>query len=111
LYYGGFETEDEVYRLGNVIINPMQTGTGLKIKTLEALAYGKTVLSTHAGACGLNEFEGEFLTITDQPGEWVQAIHKLFGYERSSLMENNSGEKIRQLLQENLNRIEDSLSL
>lgn len=111
LYYGQFESEEEVYRLGNVFINPMQTGTGLKIKTLEALAHGKTVLSTSEGACGLNEFEGESLIISDQPQEWVHEIQKLLQSDAAGGREKSAAEKIRRLLQENLNRIEDSLSL
>lgn len=110
-YYGKFETEEEVYSLGNIFINPMQAGTGLKIKTLEALAHGKTVLSTHEGACGLGEFEGDSLIITDQPQQWVQKLRELIQANASGQTDKRPGDKIRQVLQENLNRIEDSLSL
>ena len=110
-YYGLFETEEEVYRLGNIFINPMQTGTGLKIKTLEALAHGKAVLSTTEGACGLSEFEGDSLIITDQPEEWIRVIHKLLDNEWDGISLGRSGEKVKKVLQENLNRIKDSLSL
>lgn len=37
----------------DVAINPMVGGTGLKIKTVEPLSYGKPVLSTPAGVQGL----------------------------------------------------------
>jgi len=110
-YYGLFDTEEEVYRLGNVFINPMQAGTGLKIKTLEALAHGKAVLSTREGASGLGEFEGDSLIITDQPAEWVRIIHKLLNNNWNALSLGSSGEKVKKVLQENLNRIKDSLSL
>ena len=110
-YYGLFDTEEEVYRLGNVFINPMQAGTGLKIKTLEALAHGKAVLSTREGASGLGEFEGDSLIITDQPAEWVRIIHKLLENDWNALSLDSSGEKVKKVLQENLNRIKDSLSL
>lgn len=110
-YYGPFENENEVYGLGNIFINPMQAGTGLKIKTLEALAHGKTVLSTCEGASGLNEFEGESLVIKDNPIEWIQTIHKLLQSYSDNHAKKDASDKIRQVLQENLNRIEDSLSL
>jgi glycosyltransferase involved in cell wall biosynthesis len=110
IYYGLFDTEDEVYRLGNIFINPMQAGTGLKIKTLEALAHGKTVLSTREGASGLEEFEGESLIITDQPEEWVRILDKLLKKSINNDFQENSGKKVKKVLQENLNRIEDSLS-
>ena len=39
----------DFYALGDIVINPVFNGTGLKIKTFEALSYGKTVLSsTHS---------------------------------------------------------------
>src|SRR6056297_485867 len=110
-YYGLFDTEEEVYRLGNIFINPMQAGTGLKIKTLEALAHGKAVLSTREGASGLAEFEGESLIITDKPEDWVNIVHKLLENEWDALSLGSSGEKVKKVLQENLNRIKDSLSL
>lgn len=110
-YYGLFDTEEEVYRLGNVFINPMQAGTGLKIKTLEALAHGKTVLSTHEGASGLSEFEGDSLIITDQPEEWGRRIQKLLVTDSSELMQSSSAETVKKVLSENLKRIKDSLSL
>ena len=110
-YYGLFDEEEDVYRLGNVFINPMQAGTGLKIKTLEALAHGKVVLSTREGACGLDEFEGESLIITDQPNEWGRILHKLLESDSVGLPVSESGEKVKRVLQENLNRIRDSLSI
>ena len=41
------------YRQCHFAINPVQAGTGLKIKTVEALAYGRCVLTTTVGAEGL----------------------------------------------------------
>jgi len=37
----------------DIVINPMIGGTGLKIKTVEALAFGRAILSTRAGGAGL----------------------------------------------------------
>lgn len=37
----------------DIVLNPMLGGTGLKIKTVEALAFGRLVLSTAAGGAGL----------------------------------------------------------
>ena len=41
------------YKAIDIAINPMVGGTGLKIKTVEPLCYGKPVLTTPAGAQGL----------------------------------------------------------
>lgn len=51
---GRFENPDDFYVLGNIVINPVFEGTGLKIKTFEAISYGKLVLA-HP-----HSFEGVF---------------------------------------------------
>lgn len=46
---GRFENPNDFYLLGDVAVNPVSEGTGLKIKTMEAIAYGKyTVVSPHS---------------------------------------------------------------
>jgi len=46
-----FEFYDQV----DIVINPVEFGTGLKIKNAEALIMGKPVLTTSHGAIGLPE--------------------------------------------------------
>ena len=51
-------TDEELnieYKKANIIINPVDLGTGLKIKTIEALSYGKALVSTVCGVEGLDE--------------------------------------------------------
>jgi glycosyltransferase involved in cell wall biosynthesis len=43
----------DAYGMMDLVVNPMVGGTGLKIKTVEALAFGKPVLATKAGGAGL----------------------------------------------------------
>ncbi len=46
---GYVDDVDSFYRNGNIAINPVYQGTGLKIKTLEALSYGKiTIVHPHS---------------------------------------------------------------
>jgi len=52
--YAGFVPDLETFLLGSdVMLNPVLTGGGIKTKVVEALAYGKTVVSTTIGAAGL----------------------------------------------------------
>ncbi|NDV91690.1 glycosyltransferase [Alteromonas sp. 345S023] len=44
---------DEFYRQIDIAINPMVGGTGLKIKSLEALAYNKPLLATNDAMVGI----------------------------------------------------------
>lgn len=51
----------DAYRRIDLVVNPMVGGTGLKIKTVEALAFGKPVLSTKAGGAGLERIHPDLL--------------------------------------------------
>jgi glycosyltransferase involved in cell wall biosynthesis len=44
---------DEFYEAATVVVNPIPFGTGLKIKTVEALAQGKCLVSNECGILGL----------------------------------------------------------
>lgn len=41
---GFIDDVDAFYASGNVVINPVYQGTGLKIKTIEAISYGKAIV-------------------------------------------------------------------
>jgi glycosyltransferase involved in cell wall biosynthesis len=45
----------EFYQSIDIIINPIQFGSGLKIKTIEALTFGKPLVTTSHGILGLEE--------------------------------------------------------
>ena len=43
----------EFYKQGNIVVNPTLKGTGLKIKTIEAISYGKLVITSKHSSEGL----------------------------------------------------------
>ncbi len=45
------------YQSATIVVNPVRFGSGLKIKTVEALGYGKCVVTTPIGAEGLHDAE------------------------------------------------------
>lgn len=42
---GVYDKPEDFYSLGNIVINPVFEGTGLKVKTFEAISYGRFVLA------------------------------------------------------------------
>lgn len=50
---GRIDELDDFYRSVDIVINPMNSGTGLKIKTLEALSYGVSFIGTESAFVGI----------------------------------------------------------
>jgi hypothetical protein len=71
---GPVETAESLYTRILFGVNPMLAGTGLKIKTLEGLAYGRAVVATASGCDGLEDFIGNGLTLTRSAEEYVNAL-------------------------------------
>lgn len=55
LLCGKFKDLQDFYSLGDIVINPETSGTGYKVKALEALAHGMALVTTPAGAMGAFE--------------------------------------------------------
>ncbi len=70
-----------VYADATLVINPVQFGTGLAIKTVEALSYGKPVVATPAGARGLDiDFRGA-LSLAKTPDAFAEQVLELLENE------------------------------
>jgi len=73
------------YGRASVVINPCGVGTGLKIKTVEALAWGKPHVGWPASADGLRELgELPYIVATDVV-EFADAVISLLQNERMAL--------------------------
>lgn len=94
------EVEDaiEFFHHHSVMIVPLLTGSGIRIKILEAMAMGKTVISTSIGAGGLEAKHGEHLFLADTPAEYVSILENL--QTRQDHLQ-NMGLKARQFVKEN----------
>lgn len=65
------------YQRATLVINPLRFGTGLKIKTIEALAHGKPLVTTSIGAAGLDNAQGEAFRVADTPDQFCDEIISL----------------------------------
>lgn len=86
---GRVETLDDFYSTIKLVINPVQNGTGLNIKTIEALAYGKPLVTTTVGAKGIKG-ENDILIKCDKPQDFADEIVHLLTNEKicDELVEN-----------------------
>lgn len=61
-----------------VFVCPILSGSGVRVKLLEAFASGIPVVSTRIGAEGLADRDGEFCHLADDPKEFAQRIIDVF---------------------------------
>jgi glycosyltransferase involved in cell wall biosynthesis len=62
-----------LFRSCTVFVCPIRVGGGTRIKILEAMAAGKSVVSTSAGAEGIEAVPGEHIAIADSPSDLAAA--------------------------------------
>ena len=67
-------SQAEIYSQVDAMINPVFVGGGLKIKTLEALAYGKVLISTKEGAVGIGSPEETGIMIAQNRADFIEAF-------------------------------------
>ena len=67
----------EVYPKVKISVNPLQKGTGMKVKVIESLAYGTPVVSTSRGLCGIPPDILEKFIIANDPSSFANEIHHL----------------------------------
>jgi GT2 family glycosyltransferase len=61
-----------------VFVCPVLSGSGVRVKLLEAFAAGIPAVSTHLGAEGLARTDGEICALADDPAEFTAKILSLF---------------------------------
>ncbi|MDR1112728.1 MAG: glycosyltransferase family 4 protein [Bacteroidales bacterium] len=60
----------------DIMLVPLLSGSGIRIKIVEGMALAKTVITTSIGASGLEVEDGKNILIADTPEEFVTAIGK-----------------------------------
>ena len=55
---------------------PLLSGSGIRVKIIEAMSIGKTVISTSVGADGIHYTDGKNLLIADTPEQFVEQIER-----------------------------------
>ena len=60
----------------DIMVVPLLSGSGVRIKIVEAMALGRVVITTSIGAEGLSVQDGKHLFIADTPEEFVAVVNK-----------------------------------
>ena len=75
---GYVESPASLYNQGDVAINPTYQGTGLKIKTFEAVSYDKVTMVHPHSMKGVFDANNASLFYSEKPEEWVDFLVKLW---------------------------------
>jgi len=106
-FMGEFDNPKHVYSEADIVINPVRFGTGMNIKTIEALSYGKPLVTTSVGTVGLENLRGKAFLVADTNLEFVDALSKLVDDEElRQLLVKNAGNFIRDYSKKNLRELE-----
>lgn len=72
------EVPDAMYFIGSKKINvvPLLSGSGIRVKIIEAMSIGKVVVTTTVGAQGIDYTDGENILIADTPEQFAQQIKR-----------------------------------
>jgi len=74
---GGVDSVTPYYNTAKVVIAPILSGGGTRIKILEAMAYQRAVVSTTIGAEGLGVTHGINILIADHPKSFATSVLSL----------------------------------
>jgi glycosyltransferase involved in cell wall biosynthesis len=67
------------FEQAGVVVVPLRSGSGTKLKLLEALAAGRPVVATSIGAEGVEVRDGEHLLVADDTSAFARAVDRLLG--------------------------------
>jgi glycosyltransferase involved in cell wall biosynthesis len=96
-FMGEIHDTSQFLRGQSVMVIPLFSGSGMRIKMLEYLSKGKAVVSTSRGAGGINLTPGKEASLTDQPVAFAEAVVSLLDSpERRKSMGSLAIELVRQ---------------
>lgn len=60
-----------------IMVAPLLSGSGMRVKIIEGLALGKAIVSTSIGAEGIAVEKGKHILLADEADEFIQAVSNL----------------------------------
>ena len=75
--FGFVDSLDDLYRRAAVVINPQQFGTGLSIKSIDALLHGAALVTSASGARGLEDGAASAFLLAESAEEFGDYLAEL----------------------------------
>jgi len=86
------EVDDAYEFMGSksVMVVPLLSGSGMRVKIIEGMALGKAIVTTTTGAEGLPVVSGEHLLIADHPTDFIANIGHLIDNRNAAVQLGNN---------------------
>ena len=97
-YHGEVEDARDFIRMHRVMIAPLFTGSGIRIKILESMALGRPVVTTPIGIEGIPARNNQEVMVADDPDSFKDQVISLI---KESRVANEMARLGRKLIQEN----------
>lgn len=90
-FLGRIDSLDNEYAAAEVCLIPLHFGSGLKIKLIEALSYGRACVSTTIGIQGMTELKNKAVIVADSSDRFASSVNTiLFDSVRRQKMEHEA---------------------
>ncbi len=83
LFHGEVEKSSDFLETADIMVVPILSGSGMRVKIIEAMAYGKVVITTTIGAEGIPVENGKQLIVIDEPQKMAYSIIQLLEHPKS----------------------------
>jgi len=80
VFHGQITHAKEFMQSYGIMVAPSFSGSGMRVKTIEAMAIGKPVITTPVGAEGMAVENGENIIIAPLAAEFIEQVEKLLNY-------------------------------
>ncbi|MET4104997.1 glycosyltransferase family 4 protein [Hymenobacter sp. UYP22] len=88
--HGFVESAQQFMQEYELMLVPLLSGGGMRIKIIEGMALGKCIMSTGLGSEGIHVRDGFDIVLCDEPSEWVERLGR---YYRGELDQQAIGEE------------------
>ncbi|MBN1821162.1 MAG: glycosyltransferase family 4 protein [Prolixibacteraceae bacterium] len=82
VYLGEIEDAHEFIRSKSIMVVPLFSGSGMRIKIIEGMALGKVIVSTGIGTEGINTTHKKNILVADKKEEFIEIICNLAGNKK-----------------------------
>jgi polysaccharide biosynthesis protein PslH len=86
IYCGEVDSAEQFIKKHDIMIVPLLSGSGMRVKIIEGMLHGKTVVTTRMGAEGIPVTHGKNIIIANSPAEFINNITHLLQKDSAGIV-------------------------